>query len=99
MAGSATRQLTERALAGAGVPYRAGMILEHTEAIKQDVLAWLGVAFLSVHAVKGELATGRLRGLRVRGLRPMSSAAPAGRTANATSRASRALSVSTALSA
>jgi DNA-binding transcriptional LysR family regulator len=67
--GSATRQVTERALADAGISYRAGMVLPHTEAIKQGVLAGLGVAFLSVYAVQGELATGRLRGLRVRGLR------------------------------
>ena len=67
--GSATRQVTERALAGAGVPYRAGMVLEHTEAIKQGVLAGLGVAFLSVYAVRGERETGRLHALRIRGLR------------------------------
>jgi DNA-binding transcriptional LysR family regulator len=68
-AGSATRQVTERALADAGVPYRPGMVLEHTEAIKQGVLAGLGVAFVSVHAVRGELATGGLRAVRIRGLR------------------------------
>ena len=67
--GSATRQVTERALAGAGVSYRPGMVLPHTEAIKQGVLAGLGVAFVSVYAIQGELATGRLRPLRVRGLR------------------------------
>jgi DNA-binding transcriptional LysR family regulator len=67
--GSATRQVTERALAGAGVAYRPGMVLPHTEAIKQGVLAGLGVAFVSVYAIQGEQATGRLRPLRVRGLR------------------------------
>jgi DNA-binding transcriptional LysR family regulator len=67
--GSGTRQVTERALAGAGVPYRAGMVLEHTEAIKRGVVAGLGVAFLSIHAVRQELATGQLHALRVRGLR------------------------------
>ncbi len=67
--GSATRQVTERALAGAGVAYRPGMVLPHTEAIKQGVLAGLGVAFVSVYAIQGERATGRLRPLRVRGLR------------------------------
>jgi DNA-binding transcriptional LysR family regulator len=67
--GSATRQVTERALAGAGVPYRPGMVLPHTEAIKQGVLAGLGVAFVSVYAIQGERSTGRLRPLRVRGLR------------------------------
>jgi DNA-binding transcriptional LysR family regulator len=43
--------------------------LPHTEAIKQGVLAGLGVAFVSVYAIRGEQATGRLRSLRVRGLR------------------------------
>jgi DNA-binding transcriptional LysR family regulator len=66
--GSATRQVTERALAGAGVAYRPGMVLPHTEAIKQGVLAGLGVAFVSVYAIRGEQATGRVRPLRVRGL-------------------------------
>ena len=45
------------------------MVLDHTEAIKQAVLAGLGVAFVSIYAIDGELATGRLRALRVRGLR------------------------------
>jgi DNA-binding transcriptional LysR family regulator len=67
--GSATRQLTERALQAAGVRYQTGLVLEHTEAIKQAVLAGLGIAFVSEHAVRGEVATGRLRALRLRGLR------------------------------
>jgi DNA-binding transcriptional LysR family regulator len=67
--GSATRQLTEQALQTAGVRYQAGLVLEHTEAIKQAVLAGLGVAFVSEHAVRGEVATGRLCALRLRGLR------------------------------
>ena len=67
--GSATRELTERTLRAAAVRYRQGLVLEHPEAIKQAVLAGLGVAFLSVHAVHGEVATGRLHALRLRGLR------------------------------
>jgi DNA-binding transcriptional LysR family regulator len=67
--GSATRDVTERALADAGVAYRPGMVLPHTEAIKQGVLAGLGVAFVSVYAIRGEQAAGWLRPLRVRGLR------------------------------
>jgi DNA-binding transcriptional LysR family regulator len=67
--GSATRRVTERALAAAGVPFRPGMVLPHTEAIKQGVLAGLGVAFVSVFAIREEQATGRLRALRVRELR------------------------------
>jgi DNA-binding transcriptional LysR family regulator len=67
--GSATRELTERTLRGAGIPYRYGLVLEHPEAIKQAVLAGLGVALLSIHTVHGEVAAGRLRALRLRGHR------------------------------
>jgi len=42
--GSATRQVTERTLERAGVRWRVGMELNHTEAIKQAVMAGLGVA-------------------------------------------------------
>jgi DNA-binding transcriptional LysR family regulator len=66
--GSATRRVTERSLAGAGIPYTMRMELGHTEAIKQAVMAGLGVAFLSVYAISGEVATGRLAALRLRGL-------------------------------
>jgi DNA-binding transcriptional LysR family regulator len=61
--------VTARALAGAGVAYRPGIVLPHTEAIKRGVLAGLGVAFVSIYAIQGEQATGQLRPLRVRGLR------------------------------
>jgi len=67
--GSATRQVTERALHQAGVRFAASMELGHTEAIKQAVMAGLGVAFVSVHAARGEVASGRLRGVRLKGLR------------------------------
>jgi len=67
--GSATRRVTERALQQAGVRYRVAMELDHTEAIKQAVLAGLGVAFVSTYAVRGEIATGRLRAVRLRGVR------------------------------
>ena len=67
--GSATRRVTERALEQAGVGWRASMELNHTEAIKQAVMAGLGVAFVSVHAVRGEVASRRLAPLRLRGLR------------------------------
>jgi DNA-binding transcriptional LysR family regulator len=67
--GSATRRVTERALQQARVAYRPAMELDHTEAIKQAVIAGLGVAFVSMHAVHGEVAAGRLRALRLRGLR------------------------------
>lgn len=67
--GSATRQVTERTLERAGVRWRVGMELNHTEAIKQAVMAGLGVAFVSVHAVRGEVASHRLAAVRLRGLR------------------------------
>jgi DNA-binding transcriptional LysR family regulator len=66
--GSATRYVTERALQQAGVRCRAAMELEHTEAIKQAVMAGLGVSLVSMHAVRGEVATRQLGALRVRGL-------------------------------
>jgi DNA-binding transcriptional LysR family regulator len=66
--GSATRRATERSLAIAGIKYTVGMELGHTEAIKQAVMAGLGVAFLSVYAIAREVASGRLCPLRIRGL-------------------------------
>jgi DNA-binding transcriptional LysR family regulator len=65
--GSATRSVTERALQR--VKCRVAMELDHTEAIKQGVMAGLGVAFVSLYAVQGEIAAGRLRALRLRGVR------------------------------
>ena len=67
--GSATRSVTERALQRAGIRFQAAMELDHTEAIKQAVMAGLGVAFISVYAVRGELETRRLHALRLRGIR------------------------------
>ena len=67
--GSATRQVTERTLRQAGVKFTTGMELDHIEAIKQAVMAGLGVAFVSIHAVRGELATRRLCVLRLKRLR------------------------------
>ncbi len=67
--GSATREVTERTLGQAGVPFTTAMELDHIEAIKQAVMAGLGVAFVSIHAVRGEVATRRLHALRLRGLR------------------------------
>jgi DNA-binding transcriptional LysR family regulator len=66
--GSATRQVTERALQRAHTTYRPTMELDHTEAIKQAVMAGLGAAFVSVHAIRGEVEGGRLHALRVRGV-------------------------------
>ena len=66
--GSATRSVSEGALQRARVRFRVAMELDHTEAIKQGVMAGLGVAFVSVYAVRGEIATGRLHALRLRGV-------------------------------
>jgi DNA-binding transcriptional LysR family regulator len=66
--GSATRQVTERALQRAHVAYRPAMELDHTEAIKQAVMADLGAAFVSIHTIRVELEAGRLHVVRVRGL-------------------------------
>ena len=67
--GSASRDVMERALQRAGVSIGRTMELDHTEAIKQGVLSGLGVAFVSVHAVRAELARRRLVAVRVRGVR------------------------------
>ncbi len=67
--GSATRQVTERALQAAGVMLRRTMQLGHTEAIKQAVMAGLGVAFVSRYAVRGEVETRRLAVVALRGLK------------------------------
>ena len=67
--GSATRRVMERALQQAGIAPRTGMELGHTEAIKQGVIAGLGVAFVSTYAIRGELAARRLHALRLSGLR------------------------------
>ncbi|MBI2219253.1 MAG: LysR family transcriptional regulator [Candidatus Rokubacteria bacterium] len=67
--GSATRDVMERALQRGGVMLRSTMELDHTEAIKQAVMAGLGVALVSVHAIRGELASRRLVAVRLRGVR------------------------------
>jgi DNA-binding transcriptional LysR family regulator len=66
--GSATRQVTERALQRARVTYRPAMELDHTEAIKQAVMAKLGVSFVSKFTIRGELAARRLQAVRLRGV-------------------------------
>jgi len=67
--GSATRLVTERTLRQAGVKFTAAMELDHIEAIKQAVMAGLGLAFVSTYAVRGEIEARRLCGLRLKGLR------------------------------
>ena len=67
--GSATRQVMVRALQQAGVTLGATMELNHTEAIKESVMAGLGVAFVSSYAVRGELRARQIAVVGVRGLR------------------------------
>jgi DNA-binding transcriptional LysR family regulator len=66
--GSATRDVTVRALLQAGVRYQTAMELDHTEAIKEAVMAGLGAAFVSMHAVRREVATGHLAAVRLAGV-------------------------------
>ena len=66
--GSATRLVMERTLQRAGVRLGRVMELGHTEAIKQGVMSGLGIAFVSIHAARGEVDTGRLRQLRLAGV-------------------------------
>jgi DNA-binding transcriptional LysR family regulator len=63
--GSATRQVTERALRQAGVAFRPAMELDHTETIKRAVMAGLGVAFVSRYAIADEIRARRLRTVAV----------------------------------
>ena len=68
-AGSATRQVMERALQQAGIVPSSTMELNHTEAIKECVMAGLGVAFVSTYAVRSEVRRREVAVIRVRGLR------------------------------
>ena len=67
--GSATRELTERTLHQAGVRFTVAMELAHTEAIKEAVAAGLGVAFVSVYAVRHEIKAKQLAAVRLKGIR------------------------------
>jgi DNA-binding transcriptional LysR family regulator len=59
----------ERAFQRANVSTGPTMELNHTEAIKRYVMAGLGVAFVSVSAVRDEVKSGQLHVVPVRGLR------------------------------
>ena len=67
--GSATQHVMERAFQRANVSTGPTMELNHTEAIKRCVVAGLGVAFVSVSAVRDELKSRQLAVVSVRGLR------------------------------
>ena len=66
--GSGTRGLLERLFAGHRLPLKVNMEMASNESIKQAVMAEMGIAFLSLHTVGLELATGRLAALDVQGL-------------------------------
>ncbi len=66
--GSATRDVTDGALAELGVAMEVALELGQTEAVKGAVAAGLGVAFVSACAVRQEVTLGRVAVARVRGL-------------------------------
>ena len=65
--GSGTRQVIERLLAEQGLSASPYMELGSAEAIKQAVLAGIGIAVLSLHSVRLEQAAGKLVVLDVQG--------------------------------
>lgn len=66
--GSGTRQAVETLCKANNVELTTHMELDDTEAIKQGVMSGLGVAYLSLHALRLELAAGDLTVLDVEGL-------------------------------
>lgn len=66
-AGSGTRRAVEAMFAQAGLSLRTHMEFDDTEAIKQGVISGLGIASLSRHALRLELAAGELAVLDVQG--------------------------------
>lgn len=65
--GSGTRGAVERLCASHGVALKFDTVLDDAEAIKQGVIAGLGIAFLSVHGLRLELESGDLAILDVEG--------------------------------
>jgi DNA-binding transcriptional LysR family regulator len=65
--GSATRQEAERCLRAHGMEFNVAMEPGSNEAVKQAVVAGLGLGALSKHALRAELAAGQLRVLSVEG--------------------------------
>lgn len=69
--GSATREAFERCLAGAGDAGTQGLRvvaeMGSSEAVKEAVLAGVGISVLSVHAIRRELKAGALAALSVEG--------------------------------
>jgi molybdate transport repressor ModE-like protein len=65
--GSGTRAAIEQMVADEGLTLTAHMEFDDTEAIKQGVISGLGVAYLSLHALRLELAAGEIAVLDVAG--------------------------------
>lgn len=66
--GSGTRIAMDRFFADSGVTIHPVMETDSNETIKQAVMAGIGIAMLSLHTVRLEMAAGRLVTLRVAGL-------------------------------
>jgi DNA-binding transcriptional LysR family regulator len=66
--GSGTRAAMERVFRDARVPFHALMEFGSNEAVKQAVIAGMGLGFLSLHTVGLELATRRLTLVDVEGM-------------------------------
>ena len=65
--GSGTRKAVERLFGDAGVSLSTHLEFDDSEAIKQGVISGLGLAFLSRHSLRLELAAGELAILDVEG--------------------------------
>lgn len=66
--GSGTRAALEEVFAAHGLALASSLEMSSDETLKQAVMAGLGLAFISRHAIGLELATGRLAQLAVDGL-------------------------------
>ena len=65
--GSGTRSAMERFLAQTKISINKGMEADTTEAIKQGIQAGMGLGIMSIHTIRLELETGRLKILDVQG--------------------------------
>ncbi|MBR9843602.1 MAG: LysR family transcriptional regulator [Rhodobacteraceae bacterium] len=65
--GSGTRKAVERLFQERGLSRRTHMEFDDSEAIKQGVISGLGIGFLSIHALRLELASGEIAVLDVEG--------------------------------
>lgn len=65
--GSGTRSAMERFFAQAKIRIHKGMEADTTEAIKQGIQAGMGLGIMSIHTIRLELETGRLKILDVQG--------------------------------